>query len=453
MERQLKHLDEAREGAVVAMLEILDKEPEVFAAVIVDDLFGRISVTLWLRDLSAATHVTSKVNTRLEVACAQYWTGNLAISDTIDPSAEEDILRRTAWQEGVSISDQGRLRLNDRYRNRTGWFVGADSNEQLWPLEQGPPVIAFHGFKGGAGRTTLLASYALACTRRGERVAVIDVDLDAPGVGLLLDANANGEIARWGIADYLLEAGQNLPLSDYFHVCAREKVTGAGQIEVFPAGSLDDTYLSKLGRIDLDVRGHMRGHPLGRLLQAIASERKPDVVLLDGRAGLSPAAGLLLSGIAHLHVLVATTNMQTLQGLERIVRHLGFEQARRELPQRECVVVQAHVPDSNEAALNARDYFAARVEEIFREGYYTRQPSEDDRTWSLGDLDSEIAPHVPIPISYRGRLAHFRVIDEVADLLVSDPEYVAFHRRLDERMSRSEYTLTAVDAHEEDGDG
>ena len=72
------------------------------------------------------------------------------------------------------------------------------------------------------------------------------------------------------------------------------------------------------------------------------------------RAGLSPGAGLLLSGIAHLHVLVATSKVQSLRGLERVVRHLGFEQARRDLPQRECIVVQALVPDNAEASRSGR---------------------------------------------------------------------------------------------------
>ena len=94
------------------------------------------------------------------------------------------------------------------------------------------------------------------------------MDLDAPGIGLLLGADAEGSTARWGTVDFLLEAAQQLPLDDYFHVCAREAITGGGLVEVFPAGSLDDAYLSKLGRVDLDVRNHVRGHALGTLLGA-----------------------------------------------------------------------------------------------------------------------------------------------------------------------------------------
>ncbi len=222
-------------------------------------------------------------------------------------------------------------------------------------------------------------------------------------------------------------------------------------MEVIPAWALDDAYLSKLGRVDLESRGSVRGHALGRLLERIRAERAPDVILLDGRAGLSPAAGLLLSGIAHLHVLVATSNVQSLRGLERVIHHMGFEQARRELAQRECVVVQAHVPDSAEAGKAARSAFSAQVEGFFRSGYYTREQTEDDRTWSLRDLDSGVAPHVAVPISYRERFTHFASIDEVADSLLSDPDHLAFHRRVDERLGPRELAARSEVAEDTDG--
>jgi MinD-like ATPase involved in chromosome partitioning or flagellar assembly len=435
-----KHLDEARRGAIDAMSTVLDREPIISAAVIVDDLFGKISVTFWLSDTNESPRITEQVKRALANSSGQFFSGSVSCSSATSPSSDNDLLSRVAWDEGVGIDSADRLRLNDRHRNHTSWFVPAEaaSDEQCWTLEDGPPIVAYHGFKGGAGRTTLLASYAVASARRNRRVVVVDMDLDAPGVGLLLGADSDGTTARWGTVDFLLEANQDLRLDDYFHVCAREPVTREGRIEVFPAGALDDGYLPKLARVDLDVRTDVRSHPLGRLLRRIRDERAPDLILLDGRAGLSPAAGLLLSGIAHLHVLVATSNVQSLRGLERVIHHLGFRQARRDLPQRECVVVQAHVPDQADAARTARSFFGSRVEKFFSDGYYTKNATEDDHTWSLGDLDSEVAPHVPVAISYRTRFAHYASIDEVADQLLLDPDQMALHQRIDERLGLSE---------------
>ena len=50
----------------------------------------------------------------------------------------------------------------------------------------GPPsnrIIAFYGFKGGAGRSLLLANTAALLAAAGRRVLVVDADLEAPGLG------------------------------------------------------------------------------------------------------------------------------------------------------------------------------------------------------------------------------------------------------------------------------
>src|SRR5690242_14882967 len=112
MERQPKHLDEAREGAVETMNRIVRDEPAVTAAAIVDDLFGRVSACLWV-DASARTkELVAAVQSELATACAQYWSGDVAVSKAPHPDLEEDILRRATWQEGTAIDGTDRVRLN-----------------------------------------------------------------------------------------------------------------------------------------------------------------------------------------------------------------------------------------------------------------------------------------------------------------------------------------------------
>ncbi len=426
------HFDEARAAAVNVMRTIV-ADGGMKRSVIVDDLFGRVRVVVWPEANANEAALRVVIDNKLREACAQYWTGDIwFVGPATQP--EDNLFYDKAWEEGVAVVSSDVLRLNDRHRSRTAWFLPIEKSRPAWPSAEGPPIIVFHSFKGGVGRTTALAAYAIARARRGERVAVIDFDLDAPGVGRLLDADGQGTTARWGVVDFLLEARDDLPLTDYLHTCTRENVTGEGRIEVFPAGVLDDAYLTKLARIDVEVGADPSRHPLFRLCQRICAERQPAVILVDGRAGLSPAAGLLLSGFAHMHVLFATTNPQSLDGLERVIRHLGFAQARRGLSQSECVIVQAMVPDSTEVGTVAEADFASKVENMFCEGYYAKEADEDDRLWSLDDLSSSVAPHVPVPISYRGKLSFFHTIDQIADLLASEPDYMKLRARLDERV-------------------
>jgi cellulose biosynthesis protein BcsQ len=417
--RVKKHLDEAREAATASIRSIKASRDDVERAAILDDLFGRISVAVWARASADDAALRDAIDARMREECAQYWTGDIWFAEGAAP--EDKALYDHLWDEGIPIDKDDKLRLNDRHRNRIAWFRSVKNTNPLWP--GGPPLVVFHSVKGGMGRTTALAAYAMARARRGERVAVVDFDLDAPGIGRLLDSDGAGTTARWGVIDFLLEARYDLPLGDYMHTCARSSVTGEGLIEVFSAGRLDNSFLTKLSRVDLEVSRDIRTHPLFRLLQRIRDERQPSIILLDCRAGLSPAAGLLLSGMAHLHVLFGSTNAQSLDGLERVVRHLGYAQSSRMLPQAECLVVHAMVPDNAKVGEEARATFAARVEDIFRYGYYAEASDEENRVWSLEDLASRVAPHVPIPLPYRGEYAFFDSVDQIADPIMRDPAY------------------------------
>jgi cellulose biosynthesis protein BcsQ len=423
------HLDEARRTAIECTSQIVENEPSIGAAVVLDDLFGRVSVAFWAR--GDQQRIASLFAARLQEAVQRYWTGTVLVGTTATPELEQDSLLGVLFRESVSIDASSRVRVNDRHRHHSGWFSDLETRP-LWPADESAEIVVFHGFKGGAGRTTLLASYALQQAQKGRKVAVVDMDLDAPGVGTLL---TDGQSAKWGTVDFLLEADRHLPLADYMSTFVFGEESAATPIHVVGAGCLNSDFLTKLGRVDLDIRGTAREHAFAKLLVRIRSEIQPDLILIDGRAGLSPSAGLLLSGLAHLHVLVATNNRQNVIGLRRLVSHLGFEQAQRGIPQRECIVVQTQVPEVPSISKVVRAQFATEVEAIFREEYYAQEEDLDNSYWSLSDIDSGIAPHRPLSISYRLPLAHFESIHEILPILVADPEFVEVGRRIDERLA------------------
>ena len=147
------------------------------------------------------------------------------------------------------------LRLVDRYRSHGSWLQSTvKSPWKVTGKRGGPPIIVFYSFKGGVGRSTALSSFAIQRTRMGEKVTVIDFDLDAPGIGVLLAADSKGTTAPWGVLDYMLERPYGkVVLGDYVHACRREEVTGSGEIKVIPAGQMDERFPSKLSRIDFAI--------------------------------------------------------------------------------------------------------------------------------------------------------------------------------------------------------
>jgi hypothetical protein len=466
-----KHLDEARRDTVTSLKRLLSDETEVERAVIIQDLFGRFRAIFWLRRDADAAELRGRIDQELREAGRGYWTGDLWMVDQ-NVSHSDRLVYDDAWNESVPLTNN--LRLDDRHRNRTAWFTRP--RQPPWPTQTdesgkkvGPPIVVFSSFKGGVGRTTSLASFAIQRARSGESVVVIDFDLDAPGVGVLLGSDSKGTTAPWGVVDYVLErALGEVPFKDppftpqeststgssekgeadlnpsrttdiqlqdhYIHRCSREGVTGDGAIMVMPAGILNDDYLSKLSRIDLEIHSGHQQHPLDLLLEDVRSDLNPAWILIDARAGLSPAAGLLLSGLAHLYVLFSTTSTQSLYGLERMVHHLGFDRLKQGL-QADILVAQAMVPDNTITGLEAQREFAVRVEAILRDHYYLRADDDpDDQFWSMRDIDNREAPHVPVSISYRETFAFFRSIDDIATLLAEDPVYRELDRRIRARF-------------------
>jgi hypothetical protein len=463
--RAYTHLDEARRDSIESMRDLLAGPYHLKRAVLIDDLYGQLRVILWPGEDADESALRALVDAKLREAGGQFWTGDIWVSSR-KTSASDKLLYDSAWDEGTKDLESPDLRIDDRHRNRTAWFTRF--REPQWSTREddeaarrGPPIVVFWSFKGGVGRTTGLAAFAIQRARAGEKVVVIDFDLDAPGAGTLLATDERGGIAPWGVVDYLLEQPfGSAPLLDYAHRCARENVTREGVIWVIPAGRLNDTYLTKLSRVDLEITSPDQPHPLGALLDALCpdptaapegsvphvaaaaetsldSPENPDWILIDSRAGLSPAAGLLLSGFAHLHVLFSTTSEQSFLGLERVVHALGAERLHEDA-QADCLVVHAMVPDSPIIAPEAERAFNGRVEAIFRDHYLVSEADDpEDKYWSVRDLDNVEGPHFPIPIPYRQAFGFFQSIDDIADPLDNESCYKLLAARIQSRFRKS----------------
>jgi len=466
---RFKHHDEARIDAVVALIKWLSGSPESKAALI-DDLYGKYRLILW-PGRGAPEEMAQTVKGALAEAAGSYWSGQVWVV-TAQTSKLDQQVYDGAWEEGRPHPDEPRLRMVDRVRSRVAWF--GELADPPWEVraeaeQKGPPIVVFYSFKGGVGRTTALASFAIQRARAGERVVVIDGDLDAPGIGPLFageksglgdteqppagalimreggDERDEGELgptagagARWGVVDYLLEgpAPGEAELSDYYQSVRNEPIIpGGGEILVFAAGRVDENYLAKLARLDFDPTRKGSTTPWAQLLERIREELGPNWILMDSRAGLGEPAGLLLGGMAHLHVLLGTPSEQSWQGIRLILDRIGSGRVHQGKPQAECVLVQAMIPEFHEAAVDAQAVFLARAENEFEAHYYAEDPEdpEDDSMWFIRDMPGKDAPHQPVCLSYKQKLAHFRRLEDVVPELLGE-EYKKLAERIESRF-------------------
>jgi hypothetical protein len=419
------HFDEANTAAIHITRKWLSQTRNV-DALLLTDLFGK------LRILVNPEAETDGLTQELGQICGLWWTGEVVQMGHLDEIGREIYAR--AWESARVDEHEHRLKLLNRHRSRTAWFVGPVDPPWLAP-EAGPPIIVFYSFKGGLGRSTLLAAFAVQRARAGERVCVIDMDLDSPGVGRLLSADKEGLTAQWGVVDFLLEHRlPNLSFEDYWHRC--DRVAGDGEIRVMPSGKLDTLFASKLARVDLEEAPTAHESGIWNLLQLTREELAPDWILLDARTGISEPAGQLLSGISHLHVLLGTFQEQSWQGLDQILDRLGRDRILVDLPQADVLLVQAMVP-IGEPGKWAKEIFAGRAENAFEDRYYADSDSDPDIFWTVNDKQGEDAPHMPAPVHYDASLAGFADIEDVADRLASG-DYTEVGTRISNRFVKRE---------------
>jgi MinD-like ATPase involved in chromosome partitioning or flagellar assembly len=327
---------------------------------------------------------------------------------------------------GRITAPERRFRLLERRLSKQTWLEKAKP-EEAWPLTQDKPaIVTFYSFKGGVGRTTALAACAWQLAREGHHVAVVDLDLEAPGLGPLF-----GSTSQRGVLDALVDTLAGVPPRDLTPYMAPAHALGpddARNVTVFPAGNLDETYLEKLARLDFVARGSLGDdapseveRALRILLKIIAGKLRPRpaYILLDSRAGLHDIAGLSLHGLAHVDVLVSRASEQAYQGFDITVRSLG---QRKDPRQMRCLVVHSFAPrPRDEQLLSAeRAQFLARSHQSFERHVY------DDNAPMLDDAD---APHHPIVLHQDENLERFSSLGVVEERLFSRP-FVELKKRL-----------------------
>lgn len=222
---------------------------------------------------------------------------------------------------------QDGLLLVDRLQTNQDWL--------RIPLRSVPQVPLGVGFsiKGGVGRSTALAVLALALARDGKRVWVIDLDLEAPGIGSLL-LGESPDFPSLGLIDWLTEAllgNENaIPVDD---IAARAPVAIsapiAGDIRVIPAwGKETRDYVAKLGRVympHLATNGQYRrfADSLDSLIGTILErDEPPDVILLDSRAGLHDIGAAAVTQLGADVFLFGRDEQQSWTAYRQLFDHL-----------------------------------------------------------------------------------------------------------------------------------
>ncbi|MCK5148185.1 TIR domain-containing protein [bacterium] len=211
-------------------------------------------------------------------------------------------------------------------------------------------IITFYSYKGGTGRTMLLANIAWILASNGKHVLVIDWDLEAPGLHryfhpFLLDKDL---YHTPGLID-LLRDYENKALSpsskdvekdqnNWYQkevnlargaIAVRWEYFQNGSIKFLGAGKQDKHYSRKVNSFNWDNFYDRLGG--GKFLKEAREELKKqfDYILIDSRTGISDTSGICTLQMPDILVVCFTPNTQSIEGASAVANSIFKQWAER----------------------------------------------------------------------------------------------------------------------------
>ena len=194
-------------------------------------------------------------------------------------------------------------------------------------------TIAFYSYKGGVGRTLLVANAARFLGMLGKRVVALDLDVEAPGLHYKLGRPPEPSgVATFtgGAVPYLVETAKGAknppPLKEHMVELALPE-GAAGWLRLMPAGSAPrKEYWNALKQLKERLRfDDPNGRGLAALLDLharIQDELKPDYLLIDSRTGVTELGGLATTALADCVVCLLVANAESVDGTVAIAEAL-----------------------------------------------------------------------------------------------------------------------------------
>ncbi|MFA6012315.1 MAG: pentapeptide repeat-containing protein, partial [Desulfobacteraceae bacterium] len=230
-------------------------------------------------------------------------------------------------------------------------------------------ITTFYSYKGGVGRTMLLANTGALLARMGRKVLLWDLDVEAPGMHVIPALTPDPAHER-GFLEWLKDVQDKRPdiaptpedLDDLSGLI--RMASNIRNLDILPAfGDKADS-----AGLYQDIPWHRflvekpgQGLDLFRtILNHFSDTGKYDHILLDSRTGITDLGGLMTAILPHAVVLVGSYGSQNLSGLLQIDRALcpamngKYAVQRAPLPDLKRLLVASPVPGDQEKRLTAR---------------------------------------------------------------------------------------------------
>ena len=163
-------------------------------------------------------------------------------------------------------------------------------------------IISIHSFRGGTGKSNTSANLAALLAMQGKRVAVIDTDIQSPGIHVLF--GLAGAAIDHSLNDYLW--GKCTIGQAAHDVTDRLDIAGAGRLYLIPSSIQAGAIVNVL----------REGYDVGLLtdgFRKLIDDLKLDILLIDTHPGLNEET-LFSLAISHALVIIMRPDQQDYEG-------------------------------------------------------------------------------------------------------------------------------------------
>lgn len=199
-------------------------------------------------------------------------------------------------------------------------------------------IVAIHSFRGGTGKSNTTANLVTAIAASGQRVAIIDSDIQSPGIHVLF--NLEPEKLKYRLNDYLWG---NCSITDAAYEVSPDAVKQAnGSLFLIPSSS-EVGDITRILQEGYDVRLLKNG------FRDLVQSLHLDYVFVDTHPGLNEET-LLCAAISNILLVILRPDRQDYQGtavmidlahklkvpkifivVNRILQNVDFEALRQQI--------------------------------------------------------------------------------------------------------------------------
>lgn len=210
-------------------------------------------------------------------------------------------------------------------------------------------VISFYSYKGGVGRTVSLIQSAYNLAKKGKKVVLIDLDIEAPSFNSIFknDIKSSNGLVKYLFNKYSKNREEISEIEDISSVVTKLNINCKGEIYVIPCGKIDLQYVNSLQIIKEKII--YENNYIRELINKVIEKYSVDYVFIDSRTGINNWGAIAIADISDEVFLIAYPNYENYEGIKLILDLVNDS--------KKCTVVFSRIDTSVGGIQIAKDLF------------------------------------------------------------------------------------------------